>query len=212
MYREPNPWRFDNTTKDLSRSEILLDLIKHGNYSKCLDIGCGEGAFTNRILNYVDWVDAFDVSERAIKRANENFGKANINFYVEDARCFKALKTYDLIICLEMLYYLDEQERRKLLFEIRNSMNPGGVFILTVVVNGRNKYRDYFSLESIMSLLKEHFRIVHVFPVIPKSRILFGLTKIVPPIRLRRNLYRLFSLLTNPSNAYQSGFVLIRMN
>jgi len=105
----------DNTLKDISRSEILLDLIKYGYFSKCLDIGCGEGVFTNRISNYFDRVDAFDISNIAIKRARLKFKNHKINFYVEDARNFTALKKYDLIFCLEMLYYLNNKEQKKLL-------------------------------------------------------------------------------------------------
>jgi predicted TPR repeat methyltransferase len=82
MYKKPNPCHVDNTIKDISRSEILLDLIKYGHFSKCLDIGCGEGVFTNRISNYVDIVDSFDISDNAIIRANKKFGSGNINFYV----------------------------------------------------------------------------------------------------------------------------------
>jgi len=82
--------------------------------------------FTNRISNYVDRVDAFDISDIAIKRARLKFKNHKINFYVEDARNFTASKKYDLIFCFEMLYYLDNKEQKKLLGEVCKSLNQGG--------------------------------------------------------------------------------------
>ena len=211
MYLKPNPWKCDNTIKDFSRSEIILDLLKYGRFSKCLDIGCGEGVFTNRIIPYVDSIDAFDISEAAIGRAIKNFNNDRINFYVQDARELGSFKSYDLIFCLEMLYYLNEHEREKILLDICNSLKSGGVCILSVVVSGKNQYGDYFTLESILSLLDGFFRIVYVFPIIPKSRLISSLLKLLSITNTRKlNWYKLFSLSLSPAKAYQSGFVLIK--
>lgn len=211
MYTKANPWKFDNTIKDISRSATLIDLIKYGHFTKGLDIGCGEGVFTSRVSEYVDSIDAFDISENAIKRAQAKYGNDKIKFYTQDVREFTPNNKYDLIVCLEMLYYLEKIEQKNVLDKISKSLDCSGVFIMSVVVSGKSKYGEYFTFENITNLLNEYFRIVHAFPLIPKSILVSKLFKILSFINTKNmNWYKIFSSIIDPAEAYQSGFVLIK--
>ena len=104
-YEKANPWGFDNSFNDRSRQSILLEYIRHGRFKKCLDIGCAEGVLSKNIAKYVDHLDAFDISGKAIKRAIAVRQDEKINYYQKDARDFRANNSYDLIVCSEVLYY-----------------------------------------------------------------------------------------------------------
>ena len=76
-----------------------------------LDAGCGEGNVTNYMRNIEKdaVIDAFDISEKVIAEAKNNF--SGINFFTGSMYDIpKEDKTYDLVMSSEVLEHMDNPE------------------------------------------------------------------------------------------------------
>lgn len=77
--------------------------------SRILDLGCGDGAFANLHLSrFFDEVEGFDLSSKAIARANEHSAKPNITFNVADITQmdFSTVKPYDGAFLMGILHHV----------------------------------------------------------------------------------------------------------
>jgi SAM-dependent methyltransferase len=63
----------------------VADSLNLNNQSRILELGCGDGTFADQVLSkYYAQIDASDVSNAAIQRANSQSKAKNIHFYVQD--------------------------------------------------------------------------------------------------------------------------------
>jgi 2-polyprenyl-3-methyl-5-hydroxy-6-metoxy-1,4-benzoquinol methylase len=131
-----------------------------------LDAGCGEGFVTHDLAVSSDMdIDAFDISDNAVRYAQAQNAAPNIHYYAQDLKDFAASKHYDLIICEEALYYLEDQERDTVVATFAESLNANGFLKLSVVTIGQNGHRRYFTEQSIRELLlKNGFKIESIRP------------------------------------------------
>ena len=67
LYATPDPWRLNRTSQ---RTRALRRILApHTRGRKVLELGCGEGHLTNRVLNTAHHVTAVDISGIALSRA-----------------------------------------------------------------------------------------------------------------------------------------------
>ena len=66
-------------------------------------------------------------------------------------------QSFNIIICLEVLYYLDQRGLEESLERIRSSLEPDGYFLLSGVLDGG---RNYFAEEELKELVLKSFNIV----------------------------------------------------
>ncbi|HVF68950.1 MAG TPA: SAM-dependent methyltransferase [Xanthomonadales bacterium] len=88
--------------------EDLINLIKLVPHASILEIGCGQGSFTQKLLEISDDVTAIDVSESAIEQAKEKV--KGVQFHVSSLENFYPKRHYDVIICAEVLYYIKDSK------------------------------------------------------------------------------------------------------
>src|SRR3989339_648391 len=99
-----------------------IDILPGG---KALDIAMGEGRNAVFLAKNGFDVDGCDISETAIKKAQElaKENSVNINAFVADLETYKLPEnTYDVIACF---YYL----QRDLIPQIKQALKPGGMII-----------------------------------------------------------------------------------
>lgn len=111
---------FDSFGKLLGESGI-----SRGGY--ILEAGCGEGhvaAFMQKKIEGV-LIDAFDISEKVIREAEEEY--SGIHFFVHNIYDGQGGKQYDLIVCSEVLEHMEQPKNG-----IRNLMKNGEKFIFSV--------------------------------------------------------------------------------
>ena len=177
-YSKEDPWHFDNTLDDLVRRSISLyhlrDVFDQTKVQSILDAGCGAGYFTKDLANcFSGQIDAFDISENAIRYANKKNFAENINYYQLDIRDFQATKLYDLITCEQVLYYLDDEERIPAIKIFYDALNDEAYLKISVVCIGNTPHRAYFTLEEISTILTENgFLIQSVIPSTVKKKYL----------------------------------------
>lgn len=100
---------------------------------RAIEVGFGDGAYLQVLLNFTQDVSAFDYSSGLIRDAGNWFGD-KVKFIEGDIRTFEMKGKYDLILCTEVVEHIIESE-----IAIKNMsswLEPGGVIILTTP----NKY------------------------------------------------------------------------
>jgi len=169
-YKEPDPWRFINSSIDLVRRKVFLRHLAYAfsqlQIRDVLDVGCGEGYLTLDLARTYDVIiDAFDISENAIRYAKQKNSAENINYFAVDLRDFQTEKKYDLVICEEALYYLNDLERKQAIQNFYNLLRDNAFLKFSDISIGRYDNWYYFSVDDITKLFTENgFEIVSMYP------------------------------------------------
>lgn len=126
-----DPWRYDVSYYE---QEKYRDTIANlPGCSRVLEVGCAEGAFTQMLAPHVEYVTGVDISATAIQRARkkcmrwENTRFVHLDIEFEEL----PLASFDLVICSEVLYYLDDPTRiRNVGHKLTEHLEPGGHLVL----------------------------------------------------------------------------------
>lgn len=113
----------------------VSSLLKRG--MTVLDIGCGEGRNSIYLAGLGLNVDAFDMSEAGIfklkKIAEEN--NIKVNAWVQDLTTFEFCQPYDLIISHGVLHLVEKHDWQKIINDIKDNTNQGGLNIIGIFTN-----------------------------------------------------------------------------
>ena len=120
--------------------------------AKILDLGCGAGVLSERLLAAGFSVDAADMSADMRELTTQRLAKFDANKYkIFHAECEKleiADSTYDLVACIGVFGYIDDVD--KALSEINRVLKPGGTFIMSI----RNEdNRNIFDLANLFKFV-----------------------------------------------------------
>ena len=124
------------TNKAAQRYVVAFSLIKDlWALDSALDIGCADGVFTDRLREIIrvahGIVWGMDVSETAIQRAKTRFPRCHFstgnmtNIPAPDS-------SFDLISCLDVIYYLDDVGRKKAIDEIARVLRLNGHLLILI--------------------------------------------------------------------------------
>lgn len=155
--------------------------------TKFLDIGCSGGRYLELALKYNGDVFGIDTSINALKYAQE----LNNGAFLSQASVTHlpfAERTFDLVICIELLHHFEDSSLERILDEIERVMKPNGILIFDI----RNSYnpliwRSYRKRDGIHFPLKARslFKMSKMLEkrglkVIDKKPIFFPLTILAP--------------------------------
>jgi len=117
------------------QEKTLVDLLEtHANGHFAVDIGCGNGRFSEVISRYFDHVEATDPNPNLIEEARENAatkGIANLCYAVERLEHAETLSSYDLVSCMGVLSGLvDEDIFLKSIWKLKAAMLPDARLLL----------------------------------------------------------------------------------
>ncbi|MBN3345371.1 GntR family transcriptional regulator [Clostridium botulinum] len=152
-------WRASQKLRHKLCLKMIDEYLKYDNKT-ILDIGCALGDFTNKIYlrNINNNVYATDLSENAIKVVKNIY--KNIHFKVDTLPNISfSEKKFDIITCLEVLYYLDEKEQKKALENMQFILNDSGKILLSSVVNRSERY---FQEEKLKEIVEQYFDIIDI--------------------------------------------------
>lgn len=130
--RSLNGWvRF--TTKYIDKKDIL-------------ELACGSGAITEKLLKKGYQIVASDLSNEMLEKAKEKLD-GQVELLNLDMRDFKLSKTFDGVICYnDSINYLTSLEELKMCFKCVNvSLNPNGKFLFDIHhINRMTEFLDEF--------------------------------------------------------------------
>lgn len=134
-YRDMERDRFSNAfTYGRYKIDMLLDdlLQKFPAASKVLDIGCGTGVYLRRFQR-------FGLSPTGVEPAQGMYEAAvrdnpGVRIVQASASALPFVdKSFDAVVAIEVLRYLDREARRKALTEMVRVLRPGGLLFVTLV-------------------------------------------------------------------------------
>ncbi|RWK56454.1 trifunctional glycosyltransferase/class I SAM-dependent methyltransferase/polysaccharide deacetylase [Mesorhizobium sp.] len=125
-----DPWNYGSSYEQ-EKYERQLEILPAGPIGRALELACAEGHFTRQLAPRVGHLTATDISAVAIGRARARCrDQPNVEFGVLDFCADTLPGEMDLIVCSEVLYYLDDlAELRRIAKKIVEALAPGGSFI-----------------------------------------------------------------------------------
>lgn len=130
--RDPDPWRFETSAYERAKYQATLGALPRDRFSDAFEVGCANGALTERLAGRCDALLAVDVVDRVLDRARERCAQLP---HVRIARMripydWPTGKRFDLIIYSEVLYYLSLPDLMRSARLTLGSLTEHGVVVL----------------------------------------------------------------------------------
>ncbi len=108
LYREsPDPWGYRTSSYERQKYEATLAALPKRHHGLCLEVGCSIGVFTGLLAARCEHVVAIDFSLSALQLASEHLrGVGNVDLLRASFPEATPPGSWDLIVCSEVLYYL----------------------------------------------------------------------------------------------------------
>jgi peptidoglycan/xylan/chitin deacetylase (PgdA/CDA1 family)/SAM-dependent methyltransferase len=125
-----DPWRLTNPY-ERKKHEQILSLIPNERIGRAIELGCAEGHITAQLATRVRSLVASDISQVALDRAARRLeGFENVRLMRLDFVSDSLPGRFDLIVCSEVLYYLEGREQlRSVTRKLANALEPGGYLV-----------------------------------------------------------------------------------
>lgn len=125
------------TGTNLRHYYLFSRLKKAGlkRHHRVLEVGCGIGALTRLIHQYVKHgnVVAVDISEKSIASARKRFGNASrIEFMVSDMQRFTYPDNFDFIILPDVLEHVPIEQHQQLFGTLRKHMHQDSIIYINI--------------------------------------------------------------------------------
>lgn len=129
----------------------VFDIVHAREDVSVLDLGCGTGKLTARILEAGHPVTAVDFSGQMLQAAAHNApGATFVQGELAQVPDLLAGQTFDCIIAVYALHHLPDAEKYALLTALREHLNPEGVIVL-----GDVSFPDRDGLEAVREAYEE---------------------------------------------------------
>ena len=122
-----DPWGYTSPYEQ-TKYEQTLSLLGGQRAGSALELACAEGHFTLQLAPAVGRLIAADISPTALARAKQRCALLdNVDFQLIDLRADDLPNALDLIVCSEVLYFLDDEAAlRSVAARFVAALNPGG--------------------------------------------------------------------------------------
>ena len=156
-----DPWGLSWRPSQALRYQKTLELLEAipQPCSRIMDIGCATGDFTHllsRFMPHREVLLGVDFVESAVTRARQRF--SNINFVEQSI--FSLGETYegqfDLVSCLEVLYYLEKEQQPLALKSIKKVLRDKGCAIFSSFISKP----PYFTPDQLLNLVGGEFEVI----------------------------------------------------
>lgn len=165
FYAQPDPWGMTTSENERAKYALTLDMCEAGPFDRALEIGCGEGSFTVLLAPRCRSLLALEISSRAVRRAQERLARhewvsvrrATLPADYPDER-------FDLIVASDVLYYWTNEDLRRTIPLIEDSLSVGGRL---VTLHYARPITAASTGETVHDILSET---VTLFPVLSETR------------------------------------------
>jgi SAM-dependent methyltransferase len=105
-----DPWGYRTSAYERAKYDATLEALPPRQLVRALEVGCSIGVFTRRLAERCEQLVAIDFSARAIALARAQLRElANVELTQASFPEQAPAGEWDLIVCSEVLYYLDAQ-------------------------------------------------------------------------------------------------------
>ena len=179
-YKERGACHWDETKRSIfrfnadqeARFEWILCCLGDVKKKKVLDVGCGDGALTYRIVKKGAEVIGLDNSEEGIRLAEQIFSEKKIPTRFILASAYKIpleSNSIDCVVLSEVIEHVAEPE--KILSEIQRVLKPEGKVVISTPyrlseIPGQFHVKEYYPSE-LKSLLAKYFSGIEIIETHP---------------------------------------------
>lgn len=111
------------------------------NRGKCLDLGCGIGQYSKKLIEYGNEVVSADISDIALNEVKK-FNKNIIKVDMQQELPFES-NLFDIVFANLSIHYFSNEDTKRLLSEIKRILKNDGLFIGSVNgIQGLEKIKD----------------------------------------------------------------------
>lgn len=121
--RDPDPWSFETSEYEAAKYDATIAALEPP-YASALEVGCSIGVLTQRLVAHCGKVLALDVAEAALAKARARVPEAIFEHREIPEQWPEG--AFDLIVCSEVLYYLDPPALDRTLEAIDRTLVPSG--------------------------------------------------------------------------------------
>ena len=129
LYKKKNPFRVLESND--TRNVIIKKIIETYQTNKTLELGCGEGNFTQYLKK--KHLTCNDISSIALNRAKIKYPKIKI---INGDMLKINLNNFDSIFAFDCVYYLSKVERKKFFVKVKKFLTNNKVFIFSTPITG----------------------------------------------------------------------------
>lgn len=105
----PDPWGYRTSDYEREKYAATLAALPQRSHGLCLELGCSIGVFTGLLATRCEHVVAIDFSPAALRLAGQHLqGVRNVDLLRASFPEETPPGSWDLIVCSEILYYLQE--------------------------------------------------------------------------------------------------------
>lgn len=132
--------------------DIWIDEYKKyfKNGGLCLELGCGVGQFSRKLIEYGYDIISTDISEIALKKVSE-FNKNIKKIDMREKLPFVD-NSLDLVFANLSIHYFSDNDTKKLMKEIKRVLKNGGLFIGSV-----NGMQGYEKIKNTAIEIEKHY-------------------------------------------------------
>jgi SAM-dependent methyltransferase len=124
---DPDPWGFETSDYEARKYDATVAALAGRRYASALEVGCSIGVLTERLAEHADTLLAIDVAPAALERARTRL--PHVAFERREIPEEFPAGPFDLIVCSEVLYYLDLPAFDAALDAIDDALEPGGTLL-----------------------------------------------------------------------------------
>jgi SAM-dependent methyltransferase len=128
--RAEDPWRFAESRYERDKYAHTLEMLGGDCFERGLEVGCSIGVFTAQLADVCAELVGIDVSERALARARRRLrGHPRVTLARMTFPEEMPEGSWDLVVCSEVLYYLDEPAFGLALERLRTALEDGAAVL-----------------------------------------------------------------------------------
>lgn len=131
-----DPWQYQTRWYEKRKRDICLAVLPQANYVSAIELGCGNGVFSELLAERCLSLLSIDGNQKAVELAKQRLANDS-SIKVIQGVIPQALadgvtdknQTYDLIVISEILYYLPVTDIDRVITWIKQSLTTGGTLL-----------------------------------------------------------------------------------
>jgi SAM-dependent methyltransferase len=128
---QDDPYGFDRNDVEQLKFARLLELCGPGPFERALEVGCSQGAFTERLAPRCRELLAVDISSKAVSRASERVVRfRHVRCEVRNLPSEVPPGPFDLIVASDVLYYWTRADVTTSARQFADALAPQGVLVV----------------------------------------------------------------------------------
>jgi SAM-dependent methyltransferase len=130
-YRDKSdPWDFSDSEYEQRRYQAIIAALAHKHYSRAFEPGCSIGVLTELLAAICDFVEAIDLSQTAVARAQKRCAHLrNVDVLCASLPERMPVTGIDLMVLSEIGYYFAADEWMRISSALIEPMPKGGTLL-----------------------------------------------------------------------------------